>query len=114
MPKFSFQNPPPVKTKEISIPEWDPEGKFIITELLGTQYQEVVDLFNGVSVDEMTRRAIEGYATLLAMCLSYEDGTKPTKEWLVLAGGATLKRIGDEALAFNGFQQEATEQLEKN
>lgn len=114
MPTFSFDKPAPLKTKETDIPEWSDEGKFIITELRGSDYQNVIDLFAEVDEADMSKRAMEAYSTLLSLCLTWIDGSKPTSEWLLNAAGAVLKRVGDEALQFNGFSGAAKEALEKN
>ena len=109
MGKFTFEAPPRVLFLKVKVEEWDEEAEFIISELRATECQEIIAIAQKASGDQ----GVELYAEVLSRCLSSGDG-KPSKEWLMSASFATLKRLGDQAMKFNGIGAEAAVDLEKN
>lgn len=109
MAKFTFDAPPPVRNLKVKVEEWDPVEDFIISELRATECQEIIAI-----AQSKTDQGVGLYADVLSRCLSAADGKKPSKEWLMSASFVTLKRLGDQAMKFNGIGAEAAAEIEKN
>ena len=115
MSKFTFANPPALKTKAVKVEEWDADEQFRIQSIRASEVSEIAELIQELQKEGTPQsKGIEFYADILSRCLSTADGERPSKDWLMQAGFETLKRLGDEALEFNGLNQAGQDNAQKN
>ncbi len=115
MGKFSFSDPPPLKTRTVKVPEWDPDEEFTIRELTALEAQDFKKrMQNYKNGPDAQVHCLEVYAFLVAASLTAPDGSKPTEDWLMSSNPKALNRLGETILEFNGLSEKAEKKLEKN
>lgn len=111
-----FDNPPPCKSKIVSIPGWEEFGEVVVWQVGGVAAQDLIDLVRSaakVSDDPSRGNDIEQNAKAVSLCVTIA-GEAPPLEWLRKVPFGTLKYIVGFVMDINSLSPDSGEELEKN